>query len=61
MNKHEVTYLMIGGTLLPAFAAVYIYSLIAKRDISLKDVEYLSIFAIASIIGGYYTAKILKK
>lgn len=56
MRKIDKTYLMIAGTLLPAFGAVYAASSFTK----LNKQATIGIFAIASIIGGFYTAQILK-
>lgn len=56
MRKIDRTYLMISGTLLPAFGAVYAVSSFMK----LNKQATIGVFAVASIIGGFYTAKILK-
>jgi len=55
------TYLMLGGTFLPAFAGVIVYSIATKEDIKLTSIKILSIFAAMSAVGGYVTAQILKE
>ena len=52
------TYLMIGGTLLPAFVGTAIYMAYKKQ--AKLEMTNLLIFATLSVVGGYFTAKMLK-
>lgn len=58
MSKTQTTYLMIGGTFLPAFIATAAHIAYHKRA-SLKMSDLL-IFAGASAIGGFMTAQMIK-
>jgi hypothetical protein len=57
MEKTKKVYLMSAGTLLPAFVGTAIYMAIKKQ--ANLNMTNLLIFAGLSIIGGYYTAKLL--
>ena len=58
MDKKSKTYLMVCGTLFPAFVLVTAKVAYDKRaNLTAAD---LLIFAAASLFGGYLTAKILK-
>ena len=61
MTKAQRGYMMVGGTLLPAFLAVGLVSLLSKSPISVKETKYVLAFAAASIIGGFVSAKMLKE
>lgn len=61
MTSYEKGYLMVGGTLLPAFAAVATYGFISSNGISLRDIKVLTIFAIAAVVGGYVSSKMIQK
>lgn len=58
MNKK--TYLMLGGTFLPAFIAVGAVSVFTKSSVNMKSAKFLLTFAIASAVGGFITAKMIK-
>ena len=59
MEKKEKTYLMLGGTFLPAFVGMGLHLAYHKRfGLKISD---LLIFAGLSAIGGYMTAKIIQK
>lgn len=59
MEKKNKTYLMLGGTFLPAFVGVGIAMAMTKRaNVKMTD---LLIFAGLSAIGGYVTAQMLKE
>lgn len=60
MDAVKRSYLMIGGTLLPAFAGVHIASMITKKPFSTKDSNMLLLFAGLSVLGGYATSRLLK-
>jgi len=53
------TYLMIAGTFLPAFTATALHMAYHKRG-NFKASDLL-IFALASSVGGYITAQMLKE
>lgn len=57
MNKR--TYLMLGGTFLPATALALAAMIYTKTDY--KSGIVLGAFAIGAAIGGYYTAQLLKE
>jgi len=61
MKQSEKTYMMLGGTFLPAFIAVGALSLLSKQPISAKSAKFLITFAVASAVGGYITANMIKK
>lgn len=56
MKKIDRVYLMTAGTLLPAFSLTFGIMSFTKLDAKAT----LLIFAAASVIGGYYTSKIIK-
>ena len=51
---------MLGGTFLPAFVAVGIISLITKQPVSMRSAKNLLVFGLASAVGGFVTAKMIK-
>lgn len=51
---------MVTGTLFPAFASLLILKAITKQPIGQMEARSILIFAGASIIGGYFTAKIIE-
>ena len=59
-EKQKRGYIMVGGTLLPAFVGVGIMSMVNKSNISFKDTKTLLLFAGLSVLGGMVTASILK-
>lgn len=59
MNRAKKTYLMLGGTFLPAFGAIAVLSIINKQPLELKGVKNIMVFAIAAAIGGFITSKII--
>ena len=59
MTKTNKTYLMIGGTLTPAFVGMLMLAGIRKQ--CLFDSYALLTFAGLACVGGYVTAKILKE
>lgn len=59
MTRANKTYLMVGGTLLPAFAFTAAHAMYHKRGGKYKTSDIL-IFAGGSILGGFLTAKMLK-
>ena len=59
MKKLKKPYLMVGGTLLPAFAGVCAYVAIKKQ--AKTDVTAIILFAALAVVGGYITAKMLKE
>lgn len=59
MEKIKKPYLMIGGTLLPAFVGVCAYVAIKKQ--AKTDVTAIILFAALAVVGGYYTSKLLKE
>jgi len=59
-EKQKRGYIMVGGTLLPAFVGVGIMSMVNKSNISFKDTKTLLLFAGLSVLGGIVTANILK-
>jgi hypothetical protein len=61
MNKLDKTYLMLGGTFLPAFLAVSLGSMAMKQPISLKRTRCLVVFGVAAAVGGFITAKMIQK
>ena len=61
MKRTDKIYLMLAGTFLPAFIGISAYSVLFKKNISMKSAEFLLIFAAMSSIGGYSTAKMIKK
>jgi hypothetical protein len=61
MKKLDKTYLMVGGTLLPAFLGVGIVSLISKEPITPKSAKYLIAFAVLSVAGGFFSAQMIKR
>ena len=61
MTSTDKTYLMIGGTQLPAFVGVAALALISKESISAKSAKYLLTFAALSVIGGYFSSKMIKR
>ena len=60
MKSYEKTYIMIGGTFLPAFIGLGVVSLVTKEAISVKSAKFLITFAVASAIGGWITAQMIK-
>lgn len=60
MNKKEQAYLMIGGTLLPAFIGVGAISLMTKKPITMKNSTYIMAFAGLSIAGGFLSARMIE-
>lgn len=52
---------MVGGTLLPAFLGVGIVSLFSKEPISAKSAKYIIVFGALSVIGGYFSAQVIKR
>ena len=60
MTQPVKTYLMLGGTFLPAFIGIGVLSLVKKQSIDLKNSQYLLVFILASAIGGYLTSKMIK-
>jgi hypothetical protein len=58
-EKLNKAYLMIGGTFLPAFSGIAVLSLIRKDN--KVDKTAIVVFAGLSILGGYFTAKIINK
>ena len=61
MKPSDKTYLMIGGTFLPAFMAVGAVSLLTKTPISATSGKFILTFAIASALGGFMSAKMIKR
>jgi len=58
VDNAKRTYLMISGTLFPAFVITAINMAANKRGkVTMTD---LLLFAGASVLGGYYTSKLLK-
>jgi len=51
---------MLGGTFLPAFTGVAVYSALTKEPLSIKNIKVLIIFGLLSAVGGFVTAKMLK-
>jgi len=60
MTKKQKTYLMLGGTFLPAFISIGVLSIIRKQPIDFKSSSNLMVFIIASAIGGFATSKMIK-
>ena len=58
MKQNKRTYLMIGGTLLPAFVGVSVA--VAMRKGATLNTWDLLLFAGLSVVGGYVTAKTLE-
>ena len=61
MKKTDKTYLMVAGTLLPAFAGVAIVNLFSKDGITAKSAKYLITFGALSIVGGWFSAQVIKR
>lgn len=60
MNKKEQAYLMIGGTLLPAFIGVGAVSILTKEPITMKNSTYIMAFAGLSIAGGFLSSRMIE-
>lgn len=58
-EKFKKSYLMVGGTLLPAFIAVLVRASV-KNKITFKASDII-IFAGLSVLGGYATSQMLKE
>lgn len=58
MNEKSKIYLMVAGTFLPAFIAFFIYKAY-RKEIRAENIDIV-IFAAASVLGGFLTAKMLK-
>lgn len=61
MENNEKSYLMIAGTFLPAFLGIGLYSIATKKNISFKNSEFIILFAAFSSLGGFMSAKMIKK
>jgi hypothetical protein len=57
MEQKAKFYLMTAGTLLPAFVGLNAYTIVTKKEI---DKTAILLFAGLAIVGGYFSAKILK-
>ena len=58
-KKMTKTYLMVAGTFLPAFAGIATLQMIRKNQ--KLDTTAIVVFAGLSVVGGYFTAKMLNK
>jgi hypothetical protein len=59
ISKNGKIYLMIAGSLIPAFIGILVHGMYHKR-FAFRSSDIL-IFAVLSMFGGYYSAKILEK